>query len=86
MTSFTPGLEEERPDKDALPDALPTGVDYVRTIPITAKILGIGEMSLRAIIWRGDGPKVTRLSARRIGVRDSDREAWLKNRNQPLPA
>jgi predicted DNA-binding transcriptional regulator AlpA len=54
--------------------------DYVRTIKETATILGIGEPSLRVMIREGRGPQVTRLSARRIGIRDSHREFWLASR------
>jgi hypothetical protein len=57
-------------------DAL-TKFDCVRTIAQTAQILGIGEPSLRQIIDRGERPRVTRLSERRLGIRDSHREAWL---------
>jgi hypothetical protein len=53
--------------------------DCVRTIKETATILGIGEPSLRVMIREGRGPQVTRLSARRIGIRDSHRESWLAN-------
>ena len=54
--------------------------DCVRTIKETAAILGIGEPSLRVMIREGRGPQVTRLSARRIGIRDSHRELWLASR------
>jgi len=56
------------------------GIDYVRSIAETAKILGIGEPSLRVMIREGQGPTVTRLSERRYGIRDSDRTAWLDAR------
>jgi predicted DNA-binding transcriptional regulator AlpA len=55
-------------------------IDHVRTIKETAAILGIGVPSLRVLIRDGLGPKVTRLSTRRIGIRDSHREAWLEAR------
>jgi predicted DNA-binding transcriptional regulator AlpA len=51
--------------------------DRVRSIRETALLLSLGEPSLRNMIARGEGPKVTRLSARRIGVRDSHRKEWL---------
>jgi predicted DNA-binding transcriptional regulator AlpA len=54
--------------------------DCVRTIKQTAEILGIGELSLRVMIREGKGPQVTRLSERRIGIRDSHRQAWLDSR------
>jgi predicted DNA-binding transcriptional regulator AlpA len=60
----------------------PQQPDYVRSIRETAEILGIGVPSLRVLIRDGKGPQVTRLSARRIGIRDSHREAWLDSRAQ----
>lgn len=63
-----------------------SGCDYIRTIKETAAILGVGEMSLRALIAKGLGPPIVRLSARRIGVRDSARENWLAAREQTQPA
>jgi predicted DNA-binding transcriptional regulator AlpA len=54
--------------------------DCIRTVKLTAEILGIGEPSLRKLIREGRGPTVTRLSPRRIGIRDSHREAWLAAR------
>jgi predicted DNA-binding transcriptional regulator AlpA len=59
----------------------PTNVDCVRTIRQTSLILGIGEPSLRALIAKGLGPAVVRLSVRRIGIKDSARERWLSERN-----
>jgi predicted DNA-binding transcriptional regulator AlpA len=56
--------------------------DYVRTVKETAAILGIGEPSLRKMIHDGRGPRVTRLSQRRIGIRDSHRDAWLASRQE----
>jgi hypothetical protein len=80
MSVSSTGLSrEERTD---VPSKVSPGFlaqfDCVRTIAQTAAILGIGEPSLRAMIGRGEGPQVTRLTARRIGIRDSHREFWLK--------
>jgi len=61
-------------------------VDYVRTVPETATILGMSEPALRCMLQRGEGPRVTQLSARRIGIRDSDRNAWLNTRQVSEPA
>lgn len=60
--------------------------DCVRTIKETAAILGIGEPSLRVMIREGRAPQVTRLSARRIGIRDSHRQSWLDSRASAQPA
>jgi hypothetical protein len=54
--------------------------DCVRTIRTTAAIIGIAEVTLRVMIREGRGPQVTRLSARRIGIRDSHRQFWLDSR------
>jgi hypothetical protein len=51
--------------------------DYVRSLADTAEIANISLATLRRLIALEKGPRVTRLSARRVGVRDSDREAWL---------
>jgi predicted DNA-binding transcriptional regulator AlpA len=53
------------------------GVDRVRSLQETAELLGIGIATLRRMIAAGTGPTVTRLSARRLGIRDSHREAFL---------
>jgi predicted DNA-binding transcriptional regulator AlpA len=54
------------------------GVDRVRTLAETADLLGISVPTLRRLIAAGTGPKVIRLSPRRLGIRDSDREAFLQ--------
>ena len=53
------------------------GGDRVRSIKETADLLGIGIATLRRMIAAGKGPTVTRLSARRLGIRDSHRTAFL---------
>lgn len=58
--------------------------DYVRSMRETAAILGVSVDTLRRLIARGDGPLVTRLSMRKLGIRDSDREAWLAERAMSL--
>jgi predicted DNA-binding transcriptional regulator AlpA len=72
MSGFSTGLSRDERSGAARPQP-----DFVRTIKQTAEILGIGVPSLRAMIARGEGPQVTRLSARRIGIRDSARQTWL---------
>lgn len=52
-------------------------LDCVRSVSITAQILGMTEPMLRKRIAKGYGPKITRMSKTRFGIRDSDREAWL---------
>jgi hypothetical protein len=53
------------------------GGDRVRSLAETAALLNISIATLRRLIAAGTGPKVIRLSPRRIGIRDRDREAYL---------
>jgi predicted DNA-binding transcriptional regulator AlpA len=53
------------------------GGDRVRSLQETAALLGISIATLRRMIASGTGPTVTRLSPRRLGVRDSHRIAFL---------
>jgi predicted DNA-binding transcriptional regulator AlpA len=52
-------------------------VDRVRSLRDTAAIVGVSLDTLRRLVSCGKGPRITRLSARRIGIRDSHRENWL---------
>jgi predicted DNA-binding transcriptional regulator AlpA len=54
--------------------------DHVRSFQVTAELLGISVPTLRRMISAGTGPTVTRLSERRVGIRDSHRTAWLDAR------
>jgi hypothetical protein len=84
MSITSTGLsgEERRGGRNGkTPVLIPTNVDCIRSIRETAAILGIGEMSLRALIAKGLGPKTTRLSARRIGIKDSARDKYLASLN-----
>lgn len=54
--------------------------DRVRNLRDTASLLGISLATLRRLIARGIGPKVVRVSDRRSGIRDSERERWLSER------
>jgi hypothetical protein len=42
--------------------------------------VGISLATGRRLVAAGDGPRVTRLSERRIGVRERDHLAWLDAR------
>jgi predicted DNA-binding transcriptional regulator AlpA len=88
MSVHSTGLSAEERSGSARPTRQTAGeafrqFDCVRTVKETAAILGIGEPSLRVMIREGRGPQVTRLSARRIGIRDSHRESWLASRLVP---
>jgi excisionase family DNA binding protein len=80
MATQSTGLSREERGSGAAPQ-----LDCVRTIKETAQILGIGEPTLRTMIREGRSPQVTRLSARRIGIRDSHRQSWLDSRAQHSP-
>jgi predicted DNA-binding transcriptional regulator AlpA len=54
-----------------------SGGDRVRCLREVAELLGISLPTLRRMIVAGTGPIVTRLSPRRVGIRDSHRVAWL---------
>jgi predicted DNA-binding transcriptional regulator AlpA len=51
--------------------------DRVRSLQETADILNVSLKTLRRMIDAGDGPRVIRLSKQKIGIRDSDRTAYL---------
>jgi predicted DNA-binding transcriptional regulator AlpA len=52
----------------------------VLRLAAVAKTAGISLATLRREIERGRGPKVIRISCRRIGVRLSDLRQWLEER------
>lgn len=54
--------------------------DCVRSLRDAAKLLGVSIATLRRMIASGEAPIVTRLSERRLGIRDSHRLAWLDAR------
>jgi hypothetical protein len=54
--------------------------DRVLKFRVFAEIAGISVVTLRRCIAAQDGPIVTRLSQRRIGIRVRDGRAWLDAR------
>ena len=60
--------------------AVDRAADPVRSLRYTASVLGISVATLRRLIADGVGPKVVRVSERRPGIRDSERERWLRER------
>jgi predicted DNA-binding transcriptional regulator AlpA len=52
----------------------------VLPLAAVAQAANISISTLRREIGRGDGPKVTRISCRRVGVRLSDLRQWLEER------
>jgi uncharacterized protein YceH (UPF0502 family) len=63
---------------------LPFDQDRVLTLSEFADIAGI-SLTLRRLIARGDGPAVTKLSTRRLGVRMSHAVAWFDSRTSSCP-
>jgi predicted DNA-binding transcriptional regulator AlpA len=55
-----------------------SGPDRVRSLRETAALLNISIATLRRMIAAGTGPKVIRLSPRRVGVLDGARERFLQ--------
>ena len=55
-------------------------LDHVVAESATAEIIGVSKATLRRMVERGEGPRRIKLSARRIGYRMSDLEAWLRSR------
>ncbi len=52
-------------------------LNRVRSLAETAKIAGISLPTLRRRLADGSGPKLTRMSTRRVGVTDNHRDEWL---------
>ncbi len=65
-------------DQEALPGALLA--DKVYDLPTFAVFAGISLATLRRLIRAGDGPQITELSERRIGIRGRHGSAWLDSR------
>jgi predicted DNA-binding transcriptional regulator AlpA len=59
--------------------------DHVITKREAAKISGISECTLDRRIKAGDGPRVVRLSARRVGIRVRDLKVWIEANASPTP-
>jgi predicted DNA-binding transcriptional regulator AlpA len=62
----------------------PQNTQTDRVLPLSefAALADISMSTLSRLRAEGQGPTVTRLSARRLGVRASDAEAWLRARAQ----
>lgn len=54
--------------------------DRVLTYDEAAEIIGVCKLTLRRWIAAGKGPAVVRLSAKKVGVRTSDLNAFLDAR------
>jgi hypothetical protein len=56
--------------------------DHVHPWLAWCSLVGLSEATARRLRVRGEGPIVTQLSARRIGVRHRHHLAWLTSREQ----
>jgi predicted DNA-binding transcriptional regulator AlpA len=52
------------------------GVNRIRSLREYAELNGISIATLRRLIRTGEGPTTTRLSTRRVGVRDDHGRQW----------
>jgi predicted DNA-binding transcriptional regulator AlpA len=61
-------------------------LDAIRVItePELRRILSISDQTFERLKAKGDVPRKTQLSDRRIGYRVADIKAWLDRRRQPL--
>ncbi|MBF0562650.1 MAG: AlpA family phage regulatory protein [Alphaproteobacteria bacterium] len=46
---------------------------------------GLVRRTIDRLLAAGEGPSIIQLSARRIGVLDTDLTAWLQSRRRPAP-
>ena len=54
----------------------------IRTI---SEMLGISQSTLRKHCATGEGPKLIKLSSRRIGIRVKDLDLWLARQERDAP-
>jgi predicted DNA-binding transcriptional regulator AlpA len=52
----------------------------VRSIKDAASILGISYATLKRLLASGDGPRLTRLTQRRVGIQDMHLQEWMQAR------
>jgi predicted DNA-binding transcriptional regulator AlpA len=79
----TPLISSDRGDKSSnrgLPFELSN--DRILPLPLMAELASISIATLRRLIDSKQGPRLTRLSARRIGIRVSHAREWLEARAQ----
>lgn len=69
MTYLHPNLSQFPPDCTILP------------LSAVAEAASVSLSTLRREIGRGNGPKITRISCRRLGVRLTDLRQWLADRS-----
>jgi predicted DNA-binding transcriptional regulator AlpA len=55
-------------------------LDRVATVAAWCARIGVSEATGRRLLATNQGPRLTRLSARRVGIRERDFLAWLEAR------
>lgn len=63
-----------------MPTTATTQADRVESLGEFADRTGMSMSTLRRLIDRGEGPVVTRLSERKVGIRSSHGDVWLDSR------
>ena len=63
------------------PDDRGQDLDRVSSFADWCTRIGVSPATGRRLLASGHGPKVTRLSERRIGIRERDHRAWLDARS-----
>jgi hypothetical protein len=57
-------------------------LDRVTSFLAWCQRIGVSPATGRRLLSSGEGPRITRLSERRIGVRERDHRAWLDARSE----
>ena len=65
-------------DQDSLPSDL--AGNRVVSFQTAARWAGVSLATFRREVAQGRGPRIVRLSARRVGVRTADAIAWLESK------
>ena len=58
--------------------------EHVVTLNEAAHVAGISLCTLRRRLADGSGPRVVRLSERRVGIRVRDLKQWIAERTSPV--
>jgi predicted DNA-binding transcriptional regulator AlpA len=73
-------VEKGRNDTRHLVDV--ADAEIVLSVRSWAALVGIGHSTAKKLLASGQGPKVTRLTEKRIGIRMSAHAAWLSARTE----
>jgi predicted DNA-binding transcriptional regulator AlpA len=60
-------------------------LDRVISVKDWSKRIGVSPKTGWRLVWKNKGPKITRLSENRIGIRERDHVAWLDARRIDAP-